>query len=278
MASPAYGRSWRTFAEQAGYGAKGARHSSKPLPALEGEFQRAFDEIPEARGVVRKVNAVLKARSPSRSEIAKTMKDLENIEQLVRERVRGDSETRKQLRAKIAEMKRRIEEKLLEVAQIEPTFNIASRKKVRVAVVKIGRGVGTIRMAERERWRGFMARAGFDPDPVFLPALLTGDNATAASVRVAAARSGAHAVLAYTTYAATTMSFFGESAAVLAFAKCMFVDTRTEYLYFNAEGECRKKRVSLPFTVCSRCLEEECVTASIASLRKEILHELERLQ
>jgi len=277
-ASPEYGRSWKTFATQAGSASKHAPGAVAPLRALDGEVKQAIDAIPQAREALQKVQAVLKSKSPSRTEIEGVEADLAEVERQVREQEADDPGQLEKIRETIAELRRRIEEKLLEVARIEPSFDVRSRERVRVAVVKIGDGVGTIRAEERALWRSFLASAGFDPDPVFVPAYLAGADVDAAAVRVAAARLGADAVLAWTTFAASTSSPFGESAAVLSFAKCMFVDVRTEYLYFNAEGECRKRRVGPPFTVCARCVEEESLAGSVKALRDEILHELERLE
>ena len=65
--------------------------------------------------------------------------------------------------------------------------------------------------------------------------------------------------------------------AVLSFAKCMLVDTRSEYLYLNAEGENRLKRIGLPFTVTPRAVELESLGLSVGALHEEINLELRRL-
>ena len=105
-----------------------------------------------------------------------------------------------------------------------------------------------------------------------------GDRVSADAIRRAAARVGAGAVLAYTTATETDLGPLRESAAVLAFAKCLFVDTRTEYLYFNAEGEGRRKKIGLPLMIDIEKLERSVTKLSIEGLRGEILHELNRLR
>jgi hypothetical protein len=274
-----YGAAWKTFAAQAKSAARtAAPHKTDAPPAPDPAWGRAFEKVPQAQKAVRKVEKVLRASAPSRSEVDEAMAGLEEVEREVRKRADQDPVVVAKLRAQIAEMRRRMEAKLLEILRIEPAFDITARGKVRVAVVKIGEGVETIRMKEAALWRRFLSGAGFSKDTVFISTPLAGDAPSAADLRVAGARLGAHAVLAYTTSAATSASPFGESAAVLSFAKCMVVDTRTEYLYLNAEGECRRRRVGLPFTVCSLCLEEECLREAVAALRGEIQHELKRIE
>jgi hypothetical protein len=171
-----------------------------------------------------------------------------------------------------------LEGKILEILRIEPTINIKAGTKVKVAVVEIADDVRTIRYGERERWRRFFRTAGFETEAVFLPAFVVGYDVSADAIRTAAARLGAGAVLAYTTTTETETSPGGESAAVLAFAKCMFLDTRTEYLYFNAEGEGKEKKITLPGFLDVEGFENEVVEKAVEGLRSEILHELERLR
>jgi hypothetical protein len=275
---PAYGKAWAGFAAQASSAARTAPPSPPSdfeLDAL--EKAEDFRGIPQAQETARRAAKVLRSKKATREEIKGVMDDLAEVEQRARVHVQDDPVRLARLRATLAALKRRVEEKLLEISRIQASFDLSLRGRVRVAVVKIGEGVDTVREEEKGRWREFLHRAGFSRNAVFIPGFLAGESADAAAVRTAGARLGADAVLAYTTFAATTESLFGESAAVLSFAKCMFVDTRTEYLYFNAEGESHRKRVGVPFTVCPTCLEEECVAASVDALFEEIMLELRRL-
>jgi hypothetical protein len=276
VAEPGYSRAWSAFAKQAS--SKAGAAADLAMPADDVPMAETEAAVPQARRVVKKVKAVLKSHTASSGMVQRAMDDLTQVEREAAQTLQHDPERLERLRREIAELKRIMEKKLLKVRSIEPCFSIAKRKKVRVAVIRFGDSVSTIRKAEQERWRRFLAQAGFDPSPVFLSSALSGGRADAASIRVAAARLGADAVLAYATFAATTESLLGESAAVLSFAKCMFVDVRTEYLYFNAEGESRKKSVSLPFLVCAQCVEEEAVGASVQALHREIRVELKRLE
>jgi hypothetical protein len=276
--APQYGKAWQDFAVQAGSASMGRTAvpaDSPPVP--DPSWDEAFRGVPRAREAAKKAHRLLKEEAPSRSEVRGLIDDLQQIEREVSARRDHDPLTIERIRAQIEEVRKRMEAKLLEISRIEPAFDINSRSQVRVAVVRIGDGVETIFKAERDAWAEFLKEAGFSGSTVFITSPLTGDTPSAADLRVAGARLGAQAVLAYTTSANTSSSLFGESAAVLSFAKCMVVDTRTEYLYFNAEGESRLRRVSLPFTVCSLCLEDECLGEAVVALRGEILHELARL-
>jgi hypothetical protein len=273
-----FGEAWQSFSAQAGSAAQAAPRATEAPPAPDPEWDRAFEKVPRARAAAKRAARLLKEEAPSRSEVRGLIDDLEEIEREVQQQADRDPVVIAKLRAQIAEMRKRMEAKLLAISRIEPAFDITSRGKVRVAVVKIGEGVETIRREEMLLWRRFLSEAGFSKDTVFSSTPLAGASPSAADLRVAGARLGANAVLAYTTSAATSASPFGESAAVLSFAKCMVVDVRTEYLYLNAEGECRRRRVSLPFTVCSLCLEAECLGEAVGALRGEILHELKRIE
>jgi hypothetical protein len=273
VSAPAYGRAWGDFAKQASACSGLAVAPLPKAPAM----RETVAAMPKAEATVEKAKKILSSRAPTSKAIQGVMDDLAEVEEQAQQAMRHAPRRLERLRAEIATLRRIMEKKLMLVRSIEPCFAIGRHAKVRVAVLKFDNGVASIRKDEQERWKRFLTDAGFDPNPVFLSPALSGGRADAASVRVAAARLGADAVLAYATFAATTASPLGESAAVLSFAKCMFVDVYTEYLYFNAEGESRKKSVSLPFMVCAKCVEMDAVSTSIEALRVEITVELKRL-
>lgn len=274
-----YGKSWTRFAAQAGSAslAAPAAPSSSGLFAPDPDTERQFERAPEAQRAVRRVQQVLASKKASPKQVREAMDDIAQAEGFVGRLAGQDPELAAALRMRLADLRRHAEAKLLEVLTIEPAFNIAKRGEVRIAVVRIGEGVETIRRAEMLMWRQFLAEAGFSKEPVFIGSPFAGSAPTAADLRVAAARLGADAVLAYTTSAATTIGPMHESVAVLSFAKCMLVDTRSEYLYLNAEGEDRTRRVGVPFTITQRSVELESIGGSVVALHTEITRELKRL-
>lgn len=274
LEAPAYGSAWKAFSAPALETAAPA-----PSPGLvagsEAEWERAFEAAPEIRHAVQQARKAAVSAS-SRREVEGALQALDEATRQAQ--AAGHAGDGSWLRARLDALRGAVEAKILEIARIEPAFDVRKPGSVRVAVVKIGAGVETVRADERERWEAFLAGAGFRGGTVFLSEALAGAEASTAAVRAAAARLGADAVLAYTTFAAPTASPFGESAAVLSFAKAMLLDTRTEYLYCNAEGECREKRLGVPGFLCVRCLEADCVAGAIEGLRRELVHELERIR
>ncbi len=279
IAAPAYGRGWSVLAEQAQETSARPAMPAGPedFSAEDGDLVRACEEVPEARETIKRYRDVARSKAPTADQLKGVITDLKKVEEEAGARMKNDPRMLGWIRAQIAEMQKKAEAKLLEVMRIEPSFDLSSRSKVRVAVMKIGDAVETVRAAERELWRAFLTAAGFAPNTVFIPGCLASGGGGTAAVRAAAARLGADAVLIYTTFAATTESPFGESAAVLSFAKCMMIDTRTEYLYFNAEGECREKRIGIPGFLSALGLESECIQKAVENLRVEIGLEIERL-
>ncbi len=277
--APAYGRAWNALAGQAAEASAPAVPETGSVDFGDGgeELEKACESVPEARRTLERARDVAAAPSPSSAEVKTVLSELEGVEEAARRKADADPRMIEVLRQRIAELRRRVEAKLLEISKIEPSFEIAARSRVKVAVLKIGDAAETIRSDERKLWADFLRDAGFSADVVFIPACLAGSGAGTAEVRVAAARLGADAALVYATFAAATGSPLGESAAVLAFAKCMLIDARTEYLYFNAEGECREKRVGVPGFLSEKGLELECIGRAVAGLRVEIRRELNRL-
>ncbi|MHC5020294.1 MAG: hypothetical protein ACYTGX_09330 [Planctomycetota bacterium] len=277
-----YGKGWTQFAAQASsstsFGSPAA--PAGPVADPEADAARHFKEAPQAQEAVRRAQRVLRAKKPSPRAVREALDDIERAEGLIGRLGVDDPRRVAELRARLAELRRLAETRLAEVLTIEPSVNVidaAKRRAVRVAVVKIGEGIETVRRAEALLWRAFLAEAGFDGEVRFIASPVAGADPTAADLRVAAARLGADLVLAYTTSAATTIGPLHESVAVLSFAKCMVVDTRSEYLFLNAEGEHRTRRIGVPFTLTPRSVELAAIHASVGALRDEIGRELARL-
>jgi len=185
---------------------------------------------------------------------------------------------RKWLDKHYEKMREELEAKLLELYRIEPTISIAEGTKEKIAIIRISEDTDTIREEERNLWIEFFKEAGFKPEPVFLPEYLVGLRPSGEAIRIAAAMLGARAVLIYATSTDTDMSWMKESIATLAIARCMLIDTKTEYLYLNAEGDAKKKRVRLPGMIDRAGFEGEVIIEALEIMRKEILHELKRIR
>jgi len=229
------------------------------------DFQEMFDRI-------------MRKPATTAGELDNLYRELEENMKFNIEQAWGNEEYREWLAEYCKQLRARINEKAMEILRIEPTVSIAEGTKVRVAIVEIGERIQTIRESERERWRRFFRESGFEAEPVFLPEFVVGERVTADAIRVAAARLGAGAVMAYTTTRETDTGPLGESIAVLAFAKCMMIDTKTEYLYFNAEGEGRDRHVTLPFMVNRTGFEKKVTESAVEGLRAEVLLEIKRLR
>lgn len=182
------------------------------------------------------------------------------------------------LREQYAMQQQNLNARILELLRIEPCVDLARGSKARLAIVELGDGVQTIRLEERKKWTAFFASQGFESEPVFIPEYLVGPDVSASSIRTAAARLGADAVLCYATTSKRDASPFGESMAVLAYSKCMLIDTRTEYLYFNAEGEGEDRVVTAPLLLDFEGFARKVEKASLHGLLDEITLELERLR
>ena len=271
-----YSASWRQIEAQTRTAADAPGSPTTP-PAPDPEADRVLGRVPEAAQAVREARKVLQEPAPSRGAVQRALAGLVEAERLAAQHDERDPALAAELRARLAALRARVESKLAEIAAIAPSFDVADRTRVRVAVVRIGDGVQTIRRAEAQRWRAFLAEAGFSADVAFISSPLVGPAPGAADLRVAAARLGAHAVLAYTTSAVTTVGPLGESVAVLAFAKCLMLDTRTEFLYLNAEGEGRVRRMGLPFTLTPSAVELDCLASAVQALRDDVRGELRRL-
>lgn len=272
-----YGAAWKQLESQT-RSASDVRGTPTPPPAPNPEADALFRRVPEAARAVQEAHKVLEEAAPSRGRVQRAIAGLVQAERLAALHDERDPALAAELRARLAALRRRVEGKLAEIAALEPSFDVADRGRVRVAVVRIGEGVETIRRAETQRWRAFLADAGFSADVAFVTSPLVGSAPSAADLRVAAARLGADAVLAYTTTAATTVGALEESVAVLAFAKCLLLDTRTEFLYLNAEGEGRLRRIGLPGTLTPRAVELECLASAEQALREDVRGELRRLE
>ncbi|TET35085.1 MAG: hypothetical protein E3J72_13300 [Planctomycetota bacterium] len=272
-APPAYGKLRTTFG---GYFEK----SRKPIPREERyenswlqhranwEFKRRFDKVmgqPVVTG----------------EDIDRLNNDLLANQKLNAALGPQDAGYRAWLRQHYQYLREQLNAKLLEVLRIEPTVDISEGTKAKIAIIKIGEeDTETIREKERKRWIEFFRKAGFKTRPVFPPEYLVCAHAImyGEEIRIAAARLGARAVLIYAVSVDTDMSWVGESIATLAVVRCMLVDTKTEYLYLNAEGDVKEKRVRLPGMIDRIGFEAEMVEKAMEVMRREILHELERIR
>jgi hypothetical protein len=264
---------------QSSFGSMNMRRARRTKPrVLDKKYKKKYLQYDQNKAFMDKFKNTL-------AEQAVTSKSIDQLGNLLAVNIRQNRKAgihdpgyEKWMRAHFKQLRERLNEKIIEILRIEPTISICEGTRVRVAVVEIGDRIRTIRSGERGRWREFFKKAGVTAEPVFLPAFLVGDCVTADAIRMAAARLGAGAVLAYTTTAEIDVSPFHESIAVLAFAKCMFIDTRTEYLYFNAEGEGKDKHITLPGLVDIAGFKRGVIKSSVEGLRGEIMHELERLR
>jgi hypothetical protein len=283
MKSAQYSSEWEQFAQSSAELMKMKTRMTLVKPARELEqMNKDFDRIYFGQEVnkafTEEFEETLNKESIKAGEIDELFKRLEeNIKFNLGLKIR-DLKYRAWLEAHYELLRERINAKAMEILRIEPTISIGEGSAVKVAIVEIGERIHTIRYPERNRWREFFKKAGFALEPVFLPAFLVGDVVSADAIRMAAAHVGAGAVLAYTTTTETDVGPLRESIAVLAFAKCLFIDTRTEYLYFNAEGEGKDKHITLPFLIDVAGSEKGVIESALEGLRGEILHELERLR
>lgn len=277
--APSFGKGWQAMYETAQDSASYGGASPAPsMPWGESDaWEHAAEEAPEAVRALKAAREAAQAGDGADTgRMRQALRDLDEAEGLVARKEFEDPAERENVRKMIEEMRRWIEAKLISVLRIEPNFDLRKPKNLRIALIRVGEGVETLRAAEKEAWKKFLALNGFETEPVFIPACLVAD-VGAGSVRGAAARLHADAVLAYTVSSRTDSGPLSGSAAVLTFAKCMLLDVRSEYLYLNAEGECRRKRIGLPGCVSARGLELECAAAATEGMRAEILRELKRL-
>jgi hypothetical protein len=283
MKSAQYSSEWEQFAQSSAELMKMKTRMTLVKPARELEqMNKDFDRIYFGQEVnkafTEEFEETLNKESIKAGEIDELFKRLEeNIKFNLGLKIR-DLKYRAWLEAHYELLRERINAKAMEILRIEPTISIGEGSAVKVAIVEIGERIHTIRYPERNRWREFFRKVGFAVEPVFLPAFLVGDVVSADAIRMAAAHVGAGAVLAYTTTTETDVGPLRESIAVLAFAKCLFIDTRTEYLYFNAEGEGKDKQITLPGMIDIEGFERGVIESALEGLRGEILHELERLR
>jgi hypothetical protein len=279
--APQYAAAWEQFAESSTelMKMKKARAAlpQKRMPKHE-EYEKRYREQEENREFAQRFEETVKKEAIAARTIDELQQELKENREFNRSVGVRDPGYEAWLGERYEQLRERLNAKAMEILRIEPTVSIAEGTKLKVAIVEIGDGIRTIRYPERRRWREFFREAGFAVEPVFLPAFIVGDYVSADAIRRAASRVGAGAVLAYTTATETDLGPLRESAAVLAFAKCLLVDTRTEYLYFNAEGEGRRKKIGLPLMVDVEKLQRSVTKLSIEGLRSEILHELQRLR
>jgi hypothetical protein len=279
--APQYAAAWEEFAESSTelMKMKQAR-ATVPRKRTEKheEYEKRYKKRKKNREFAQRFEETVKKEAVTAKAIDKLQTELKENREFNRALGERDPGYEAWLGERYEQLRERLNAKAMEILRIEPTVSIAEGTKLKVAIVEISDGIRTIRYPERRRWRDFFREAGFGVEPVFLPAFVVGDRVSADAIRRAAARVGAGAVLAYTTTTEMDLSPLRESAAVLAFAKCLFVDTRTEYLYFNAEGEGRRKKIGLPLMLDVEKLKRSVTKLSIEGLRSEILHELNRLR
>ncbi len=279
--APQYAAAWEQFAESSTelMKLKEAR-AAIPQKRLEKheEYEKRYREQEKNREFARRFEETMQEKTITAKAVDELQQELKENRDFNRDRGERDAGYEAWLGERYEQLRERLNAKAMEILRIEPTVSIAEGTKLKVAIVEIGDGIRTIRWPERRRWREFFKGAGFAVEPVFLPAFVVGESVSADAIRRAAARVGAGAVLAYTTATETDLGPLRESAAVLAFAKCLLIDTRTEYLYFNAEGEGRRKKIGLPLMIDVEKLKRSVTNLSIEGLRREILHELHRLR
>ncbi len=279
--SPQYASAWQEFAQSSAGLLKFKRVGEKPAEKrheMHKEYDKKYREREENKEFVQRFEETLKRKEIDGESIDMLQEELAANTELNRRLGFQDPGYEAWLGERYRQLRERLNAKAMEILRIEPTISISDGTKVKVAIVEIGEEIQTIRYEERNRWREFFRKAGFAIEPVFLPVFLVGDAVSADAIRMAAARVGAGAVLAYTTTAETELGPLRESIAVLAFAKCMLIDTRTEYLYFNAEGEGKDWKVTFPCLIDTVGFERGVIETAIEGLRREVLHELERLR